>query len=356
MKKILLSLFTFVATSVAAFAGDNLVENGGFEDWANGAAVAWKSTTKASSASVSQSTDAHNGQYAILVKAGGKSNKRLATKEYTLEAGTYTISAFFKGGGQCKLGYVPVVNGVADGNNYTYEKDYYTTSATEWTEHTWEFTLEKATTVNILVLNPKENSKINYTSTDLLVDDVTVTTKDGGEGETPELPEAPAAKGDGTLANPYNPTAALEVAGKLATDTKAENDVYIKGIISNVKFTYSTNFGTAQFSISEDGKAPYSLLCYGVYYLGNKAYDNAEDTNIKVGDEVVVCGKLMNFKGTLETANKECYLYSLNGITTGIQNATVAGNAKQTIYTIDGRKVNNAVKGVYIINGKKVIK
>lgn len=75
-----------------------------------------------------------------------------------------------------------------------------------------------------------------------------------------------------------------------------------------------------------------------------------------MGDEVVVCGKLMNFKGTLETANKECYLYSLNGITTGIQNAMVAGNAKQTIYTIDGRKVNNAVKGVYIINGKKVIK
>lgn len=33
MKKILLSLFTFVATTVAAFAGDNLVENGGFETW-----------------------------------------------------------------------------------------------------------------------------------------------------------------------------------------------------------------------------------------------------------------------------------------------------------------------------------
>lgn len=294
----------------------------------------------------------------LLVKAGGSSNKRLASKEYTLKAGTYTISAFVKGGGQCKLGFVPVSGGQAMSKAYNYEDSYFNTSATEWTEHSWEFTIDKDSTVNFVVMNPKTNGKANppYTSTDLLIDDFSVTTKDGGAGETPELPEAPEAKGDGTLANPYNPTAALEVAGKLATDTKAENDVYIKGIISNVKFTYSTNFGTAKFSISEDGKAPYSLLCYGVYYLGNKAYDNAEDTNIKVGDEVVVCGKLMNFKGTLETANKECYLYSLNGITTGIQNAMVAGNAKQTIYTIDGRKVNNAVKGVYIINGKKVIK
>ena len=358
MKKILLSLFTFVATTVAAFAGDNLVENGGFETWENGNAIGWKSTTSASNATVSQSTDAHSGQNALLVKAGGSSNKRLASKEYTLKAGTYTISAFVKGGGQCKLGFVPVSGGQAITTAYNYEDSYFNTSATEWTEHSWEFTIDKDSTVNFVVMNPKTNGKANppYTSTDLLIDDFSVTTKDGGAGETPELPEAPAAKGDGTLANPYNPTAALEVAGKLATDTKAENDVYIKGIISNVKFTYSTKFGTAQFSISEDGKAPYSLLCYGVYYLGNKAYDNAEDTNIKVGDEVVVCGKLMNFKGTLETANKECYLYSLNGITTGIQNATVAGNAKQTIYTIDGRKVNNAVKGVYIINGKKVIK
>lgn len=97
MKKILLSLFTFVATTVAAFAGDNLVENGGFETWENGNAIGWP-TTNVGNATVSQSTDAHSGQYALLVKAGGSSNKRLASKEYTLKAGTYTISAFVKGG------------------------------------------------------------------------------------------------------------------------------------------------------------------------------------------------------------------------------------------------------------------
>lgn len=356
MKKILLSLFTFVATTVAAFAGDNLVENGGFETWENNNAIGWISTTSASNATVSQSTDAHSGQYALLVKAGGSSNKRLASKEYTLKAGTYTISAFVKGGGQCKLGFVPVSGGQAISSAYNYENNYFTTSATEWTEHSWEFTIDKDSTVNFVVMNPRTNKDIQYTSTDLLIDDFSVTTKDGGAGETPELPEAPEAKGDGTLANPYNASAATEIASKLEANAKTEKDVYIKGIISNVKFTYSAKFGTAQFSISEDGKTPNSFLCYGVLYLDNKKYDDDTKTNIKVGDEVIVCGKLMNYNGTLETAKEEAYLYSLNGVTTGIQNATVAGNAKQTIYTLDGRKVNNAVKGVYIINGKKVVK
>lgn len=177
-----------------------------------------------------------------------------------------------------------------------------------------------------------------------------------GKTDSEVIVPAPEAKGKGTLEEPYNAVAAIEAASKLDKDTKTEGDVYIKGIVSSVTHVYSTEFGTAQFSISEDGKTPYSFLCYGVLYLDNKQYDDDTKTNIKVGDEVIVCGKLMNFKGTLETANKECYLYSLNGTTTGIQNATVAGNAKQTIYTLDGRKVNNAVKGVYIINGKKVVK
>lgn len=177
-----------------------------------------------------------------------------------------------------------------------------------------------------------------------------------GKTDSEVIVPAPEAKGKGTLEEPYNAVAAIEAASKLDKDTKTEGEVYIKGIVSSVPHVYSTEFGTAQFSISEDGKTPYSFLCYGVLYLDNKQYDDDTKTNIKVGDEVIVCGKLMNFKGTLETANKECYLYSLNGTTTGIQNATVAGNAKQAIYTLDGRKVNNAVKGVYIINGKKVVK
>lgn len=354
MKKILLSLFAFAVATVSAFAGDNLVENGGFETWENGIANGWKSTTTASNANVSQSEDAHGGSYAVLVAAGGSQNKRLASKEYNLKAGTYTVTAYVKGGGQCKLGYVPSTDGVV--GSYVYDKDYFNTSASEWTEYTYTFTLDAATTVNFLVLNPKTNKNISYTSTDLLVDDVTLTTEDGGIAEPTTPDPAPEATGDGTLANPYNAVAATDVAKALESGAKTEGNVYVKGIISNVKYTYSTKFGTATFSISEDGKVANSFLCYGVYYFDNKAYDDEEATNIKVGDEVIICGKLMNYNGTYETSNKEAYLYSLNGITTGINNITVAPAAKQTIYSIDGRKLNKLVKGINIVNGKKVIK
>lgn len=355
MKKILLSLFAFAVASVSAFAGDNLVQNGGFETWADGVATGWKSTTTASNATVTQSSDAHGGQSAALVAAGGSSNKRLASAEYSLKAGTYTVTAYVKGGGQCKLGYVPSTDGKV--GSYKYDDTYFTTSADEWKEYTYSFTLAEAAVVNFLVLNPKTNTEISYTATDLLVDDVTVTTEDGGIGETPEPTPAPEATGDGTLANPYNATAATNVAKALEKGAKTDADVYVKGIISNVKYTYSTSYGTATFSISEDGKAANSFLCYGVKYLENESYANEEDVNIKVGDEVVICGKLMNYNGTtFETSNKEAYLYSLNGAVTGINNATITSNAKQTIYSIDGRRVNRAVKGLYIVNGKKVIK
>ncbi|MBQ2169991.1 MAG: nucleotide-binding protein, partial [Prevotella sp.] len=53
-------------------------------------------------------------------------------------------------------------------------------------------------------------------------------------------------------------------------------------------------------------------------YLGNKKYDNTSDPNIKVGDEVIICGKVTNYKGnTPETSANESYIYSLNGKTEG---------------------------------------
>lgn len=137
-----------------------------------------------------------------------------------------------------------------------------------------------------------------------------------------------------------------------------EKDVYVKGIISTLdaKNVYGTQFGNATFYISEDGTAKNEFYVFRALYLGNEKYDDESKTNIKLGDEVIICGKLMNNNGTAETAAGKAYLYSLNGITTGINNITVAPTAKQTIYSIDGRKLNKLVKGINIVNGKKVIK
>ena len=52
-------------------------------------------------------------------------------------------------------------------------------------------------------------------------------------------------------------------------------------------------------------------------YFGNQKYVSGQ-TDIKVGDEVVVYGKLMNYQGnTPETVGNEAYLISLNGATEG---------------------------------------
>lgn len=44
-----------------------------------------------------------------------------------------------------------------------------------------------------------------------------------------------------------------------------------------------------------------------------------------------------------------------NGVVTGISSA-VAPSSANVIYDLSGRRVSNATKGVYIVNGKKVVK
>lgn len=91
MNKILRLSFIAVMALVCGTmsAQTELLENGGFETWKDGVATNWQSSNSASSAKVSQSTDARTGESAILVKSDAKYNKRLAYKELNLKAGTY---------------------------------------------------------------------------------------------------------------------------------------------------------------------------------------------------------------------------------------------------------------------------
>ena len=126
--------------------------------------------------------------------------------------------------------------------------------------------------------------------------------------------------GTGTVADPYNVAAAL-AAVKPLTWTSNDNyestdEVYVKGKISRIAdngtFGQSGTFGNATFYISDDGSENGELYAYRILYLGNKKYTAGDD--IKIGDEVVICGKLMNYRGnTPETVANSAYLYSLNG-------------------------------------------
>ena len=157
-------------------SGDNLIANGTFEAWSGGEPVYWKSASTASSATLSQSNESHSGSYSVVVEGTSASNKRLAYKEITLKAGNYNMKFYAKAatsaGGSVRPGYVPIEGGKV--GNYAYG-DYVNNLTTgEWTEVNHPFTLGGETTICLVIMNPK-NPGAN-----VLIDDVELTTSDGG--------------------------------------------------------------------------------------------------------------------------------------------------------------------------------
>ena len=127
----------------------------------------------------------------------------------------------------------------------------------------------------------------------------------------------------GSLANPYTPAeAAAAVAGLTwtsNTEYESTDDVYVAGKICKINsggtYTEGGTYGNATFFLSADGTGDGDLQVYRALYLGNKKFE-AGQTDIKVGDEVIIHGKLMNYRGnTPETVSGKAYLYSLNGKT-----------------------------------------
>lgn len=132
----------------------------------------------------------------------------------------------------------------------------------------------------------------------------------GGGNDKPDEPKG-EAKGSGTEADPYNCIAAINYTSALPADQKSDKDIYIKGIVSQIKEQYGTQYGNASFCISDDGKTSNEFLVWRALYLGNVKYTEGKD-QIHVGDEVVICGKVINYYGnTPETSQGDAYLFSL---------------------------------------------
>lgn len=153
-------------------AGENILANGSFEDWNDNTPDAigggsWNNAT------ISQSTDAHTGNYSVAVAGVANSNKRLGTKTYVLAPGTYTFSVYVKANGadagHCRLGYVPIVDGQAVTNKYSYESAAASAAPAEWTPRVYEFTLTEQTEVAFVVMNHKDGNGASF-----LVDDMSL--------------------------------------------------------------------------------------------------------------------------------------------------------------------------------------
>ncbi|MBP5479179.1 MAG: hypothetical protein J6Y15_07450, partial [Bacteroidaceae bacterium] len=124
-------------------------------------------------------------------------------------------------------------------------------------------------------------------------------------------------KTKGTKEDPLTVAAAIEDAKKLAAGATSELPYYIKGKVSRIGSIETSQYQNATFYISDDGSQNNEFEAYQVYGLGGAKITDAN--YVKVGDEVVLYGKITNYKGnTYETTGKgTAYIYSLNGKTEG---------------------------------------
>ena len=162
-----------------------------------------------------------------------------------------------------------------------------------------------------------------------------------------------------------NVATALEKINALGTEKTAYVDnkanFEVKGYIVDISEIMADNgnggkYGNATFTIADTKGGSPVLTVFRCKDIENK--DFTDENKIKVGDLVVVKGVLQIFvkDGNATPEVSSCYLVSINGDTTGINNATAEKAENAPAYNIAGQKVGANYKGIVIKNGKKVIK
>lgn len=294
---------------VDPITGDNLLVNGGFETWTGEKPASWDFVK--GNATLTKSSDAKEGSNACEVSGSAESNLRLMSKEYVLLPGTYQIQSYIKGEGQYRVGYTILVNGAPkDSDSYIYVDQNPVQATSDWTLHTVEFTLTAQTSVSVTIMNSKKGA-----GKSIFVDDVKLVTSDGGlvnggdggddggdtGGDTP-------GEFTSSLDKPASASAALAYAQTLADGVQVE--AYVKGIICKID-ELSTQYGNATYWISDDGTDNKAFEIYRGYYLNGEKFTSEDQ--LTVGDEVVVFGNIVNFKGNTPEMTTGSIIMSING-------------------------------------------
>ena len=136
--------------------------------------------------------------------------------------------------------------------------------------------------------------------------------------------------------------------------------VYVKGVVSKVDTANVYKYHNIAIYLSEEGQdeGEYAFEAYGCNYLENKPFETFDESMVKAGDKVVIYGSLKKYTGKDGSIqyelDKGCYLYSLNGSTTGISQLQTSA-AESVRYNLAGQKVGANYKGIVIENGKKIV-
>ncbi len=175
-----------------------------------------------------------------------------------------------------------------------------------------------------------------------------------GTGEkVPDKEILPA--GTGTLEDPYNVAGVVAYINTLQADTESPQAVYVKGVVQSNNTTEATisQYGNMTFTMIDEGNKTTTFTAFQVYGPEKKKFTSVNQ--IKTGDEVVVYGKVVNYKGnTPETVGKgAAYVYSIKGEGGGggdqtegtpvtcaeavnLTNALPDGSVSTEVYTVTG--------------------
>ena len=125
--------------------------------------------------------------------------------------------------------------------------------------------------------------------------------------------------GTGTETDPYNVAAVLKLYENNSYD--ANKEVYVKGIVAKVGSIDTVNYGNATYYISDDGTSTNDFEIYHGFYLNGEKFTSK--SQLKVGQTVVVCGKLTLYNTTKEM-DKESKLISIEGEGTSTESGSEA--------------------------------
>lgn len=250
--------------------GENLITSGGFEVWASGKPDKWGNFI-ASNATISQSSDAFEGQSSVSISGASDSNKRLHSNAISLKAGTYELSLYTKGEGKFRLGWTILENGDVNTNKLNYISNP-TVAGETWTRSAERFTLSSDCQVSLIIMNSREGAGKAF-----LADAVELRTNNGGLGEGGEV-ETPVD--DPEKAELVSVAEFISRASKLY--------LKVKGVVSGVEYGTKNDKEYLDFDLTDNTG---TIKIYG---LSAESITEYKD-KLKDGNTVTIAGHFSKY-------------------------------------------------------------
>lgn len=387
----------FLATGLTVAAQDNLVKNGDFESWDGGAPAQWQKG-KPSNAKVKEAAEGRSGKaLEVEHKVNGKNaqNSRYHCDALQLKAGNYTLSFYAKAVSKGLVSGGWHETGGTGMNDYKYGQELEVDN-NEWKQFTFQFTLDKDASIDVFVVNKKKSEGA------VLFDDVTLTA-DGATPAPQPKPEPKPTPDPKPEPQPETPVGAT-VYEKALTDNiegwtlqqgelpEGLTAVWMQHSKYGLKATghYGGKTGkdtdTEAWAVSPDVELKKTSFLTFEHALGFKTEASTQGIYIREGAtgewqaleaKTWPTGKHFTYvnSGVIDlkayTGKKVQFGFKYTSTTAGaatweIKNFKVveypdavnrvnARSGRTMIFDLNGRRVEKAERGVYIINGVKTV-